>query len=160
MTPMLSIRPGAAARRLAAAASRGESLVRPSMRALESRCIATDTAATRERGAELPASVPAVSPVPQQRDVRGRKEAIKHAKPFSDFLTDTFKRQHDYLRISITERCNLRCLYCMPEGRLHSPFLASTRLMRHQRASHSRPQPTCSPRPRSSTCRRCLCRRA
>ncbi|PHH69351.1 hypothetical protein CDD80_6800 [Ophiocordyceps camponoti-rufipedis] len=24
-------------------------------------------------------------------------------------------RRHDYLRISITERCNLRCLYCMPE---------------------------------------------
>ncbi|KKA31044.1 hypothetical protein TD95_002974 [Thielaviopsis punctulata] len=36
-------------------------------------------------------------------------------KPFSDFLTDTFQRQHDYLRISVTERCNLRCLYCMPE---------------------------------------------
>ena len=40
---------------------------------------------------------------------------MKTAKPFSDFLTDTFNRQHDYLRISVTERCNLRCLYCMPE---------------------------------------------
>ena len=37
------------------------------------------------------------------------------AKPFSSFLTDSFLRQHDYLRISITERCNLRCTYCMPE---------------------------------------------
>ncbi|KAJ5739892.1 hypothetical protein N7533_012676 [Penicillium manginii] len=36
-------------------------------------------------------------------------------KPFSAFLTDRFHRQHDYLRISVTERCNLRCLYCMPE---------------------------------------------
>ncbi|KAL4891112.1 hypothetical protein BDV59DRAFT_183229 [Aspergillus ambiguus] len=36
-------------------------------------------------------------------------------KPFSEFLTDKVKRQHDYLRISITERCNLRCVYCMPE---------------------------------------------
>ncbi|TLS28717.1 hypothetical protein PpBr36_00581 [Pyricularia pennisetigena] len=44
-----------------------------------------------------------------------RREAIRNAKPFSDFLTDTFNRQHDYLRISLTERCNLRCLYCMPE---------------------------------------------
>jgi cyclic pyranopterin phosphate synthase len=35
--------------------------------------------------------------------------------PFSSFLTDTFSRQHTYLRISVTERCNLRCLYCMPE---------------------------------------------
>ncbi|KAI9842707.1 MAG: hypothetical protein M1837_006992 [Sclerophora amabilis] len=44
-----------------------------------------------------------------------RREAVKNAKPFSEFLTDSFQRQHDYLRISITERCNLRCLYCMPE---------------------------------------------
>ncbi|MFQ5457073.1 MAG: GTP 3',8-cyclase MoaA [Myxococcota bacterium] len=30
-------------------------------------------------------------------------------------LADTFGRRHDYLRISITDRCNLRCQYCMPE---------------------------------------------
>ncbi|XP_073230346.1 molybdenum cofactor biosynthesis protein 1-like isoform X2 [Porites lutea] len=36
-------------------------------------------------------------------------------RPFSDFLTDKFGRQHTYLRISLTERCNLRCQYCMPE---------------------------------------------
>lgn len=47
--------------------------------------------------------------------VTNRHDAIKKAKPFSAFLTDTFERQHDYLRISITEKCNLRCLYCMPE---------------------------------------------
>ena len=46
---------------------------------------------------------------------RARQQKLKHARPFSDFLTDTFHRQHDYLRISVTERCNLRCLYCMPE---------------------------------------------
>jgi cyclic pyranopterin phosphate synthase len=40
---------------------------------------------------------------------------LKSAKPFSEFLTDTFNRQHNYLRISVTERCNLRCVYCMPE---------------------------------------------
>ncbi|KAK8048645.1 molybdenum cofactor biosynthesis protein 1 B [Apiospora phragmitis] len=44
-----------------------------------------------------------------------RRDAIKAAKPFSDFLTDNYHRQHDYLRISLTERCNLRCVYCMPE---------------------------------------------
>eukprot|EP00039_Didymoeca_costata_P011107 m.153005 g.153005 ORF g.153005 m.153005 type:complete len:377 (-) comp15062_c0_seq4:4748-5878(-) len=44
-----------------------------------------------------------------------RRAAIKEAQ-FSDFLTDTFGRQHNYLRISIAERCNLRCRYCMPEG--------------------------------------------
>jgi GTP 3',8-cyclase len=30
-------------------------------------------------------------------------------------LTDTFGRAHNYLRVSLTERCNLRCGYCMPE---------------------------------------------
>lgn len=30
-------------------------------------------------------------------------------------LTDQFGRKHEYLRISLTERCNLRCFYCMPE---------------------------------------------
>lgn len=44
-----------------------------------------------------------------------RRESLDNAKPFSAFLTDKFSRQHDYLRISITERCNLRCTYCMPE---------------------------------------------
>ncbi len=30
-------------------------------------------------------------------------------------IKDQFNRVHDYLRISLTERCNLRCFYCMPE---------------------------------------------
>jgi len=30
-------------------------------------------------------------------------------------LTDNFSRRINYLRISITDRCNLRCRYCMPE---------------------------------------------
>src|SRR3954453_1070115 len=30
-------------------------------------------------------------------------------------LTDTFGRRHNNLRISVTDRCNLRCTYCMPE---------------------------------------------
>ena len=29
-------------------------------------------------------------------------------------LTDRFGRRHTYLRIGLTERCNLRCTYCMP----------------------------------------------
>jgi cyclic pyranopterin phosphate synthase len=29
-------------------------------------------------------------------------------------LIDTFQRTINYLRISITDRCNLRCIYCMP----------------------------------------------
>lgn len=29
-------------------------------------------------------------------------------------LTDSFNRIHDYLRISLTDKCNLRCAYCNP----------------------------------------------
>ncbi len=39
-----------------------------------------------------------------------------------NILKDTFGRQHTYLRISLTELCNLRCTYCMPaEGIQLSP---------------------------------------
>lgn len=33
-------------------------------------------------------------------------------------MKDKFNREIDYLRISLTEACNLRCIYCMPEGNL------------------------------------------
>ena len=35
--------------------------------------------------------------------------------PHSSLLTDSFGRTHNNLRISVTDRCNLRCTYCMPE---------------------------------------------
>ena len=31
-------------------------------------------------------------------------------------LSDSFQRPINYLRISVTDRCNLRCIYCMPPG--------------------------------------------
>lgn len=31
-------------------------------------------------------------------------------------MFDRFDRRIDYLRISVTDRCDLRCTYCMPEG--------------------------------------------
>ncbi|CAG5136430.1 unnamed protein product [Candidula unifasciata] len=44
-----------------------------------------------------------------------KAKLVSFDRPFSDFLTDIFGRQHTYLRISLTEKCNLRCQYCMPE---------------------------------------------
>ncbi|MBV9503539.1 MAG: GTP 3',8-cyclase MoaA [Acidobacteriia bacterium] len=32
---------------------------------------------------------------------------------------DSFGRTHDNLRISVTDRCNIRCFYCMPESDVH-----------------------------------------
>ncbi|WP_445955649.1 GTP 3',8-cyclase MoaA [Yeosuana sp.] len=37
---------------------------------------------------------------------------MKHQQ---NILQDTHGRDHGYLRISLIERCNLRCSYCMPE---------------------------------------------
>ncbi|NIR79744.1 MAG: GTP 3',8-cyclase MoaA, partial [Gemmatimonadetes bacterium] len=30
-------------------------------------------------------------------------------------MVDQFGRRIEYLRISVTDKCNLRCVYCMPE---------------------------------------------
>src|SRR5882757_5116347 len=34
-------------------------------------------------------------------------------------LVDSFGRVHDNLRIGVTDRCNIRCFYCMPETDVH-----------------------------------------
>jgi cyclic pyranopterin phosphate synthase len=36
--------------------------------------------------------------------------------PVSPPLIDTFQRRHDNLRLSVTDHCNIRCVYCMPES--------------------------------------------
>lgn len=42
-------------------------------------------------------------------------------------ITDTFGRVHDYLRISLTDNCNLRCFYCMPDEKY--AFAPAAKLM-------------------------------
>ena len=37
-------------------------------------------------------------------------------------MKDGFGRTIDYLRLSITDRCNLRCGYCMPDGIVSLPM--------------------------------------
>jgi len=45
-------------------------------------------------------------------------------------LTDTFHRKHDYLRVSITDKCNLRCQYCMPPEGVE--FLPHDQVLRNE----------------------------
>lgn len=45
----------------------------------------------------------------------GHKNGASPPPPDTPTLIDTFGRIHDNLRISVTDRCNLRCTYCMPE---------------------------------------------
>jgi len=42
-------------------------------------------------------------------------------------IVDQFGRDHNYLRISLTDNCNLRCFYCMPEEEYE--FTPASRLM-------------------------------
>jgi cyclic pyranopterin phosphate synthase len=42
-------------------------------------------------------------------------------------LADAFSRPITYLRISVTDRCNLRCTYCMPEAGL--PWIEKTEIL-------------------------------
>ncbi len=42
-------------------------------------------------------------------------------------IVDGFNRVHNYLRISLTDNCNLRCFYCMPE--VDYVFTPASRLM-------------------------------
>ena len=41
--------------------------------------------------------------------------AVAHRDANAASLTDRFGRVHTNLRVSVTDRCNLRCTYCMPE---------------------------------------------
>ncbi|RLN65953.1 hypothetical protein BBJ28_00017495 [Nothophytophthora sp. Chile5] len=67
---------------------------------------------------DTPEEEDALSPEESLRRIRqilaeiGRSE---RAEPPAAQLVDRFGRAHTYLRISLTERCNLRCRYCMPE---------------------------------------------
>jgi cyclic pyranopterin phosphate synthase len=42
-------------------------------------------------------------------------------------LKDNFGRAHDYLRISLTDVCNFRCQYCIPDE--NTSFMPSSKLM-------------------------------
>lgn len=44
-------------------------------------------------------------------------------------MKDTFGREIDYLRVSVTDRCNLRCKYCMPED---LPDIPHTEILRYE----------------------------
>src|SRR5436853_6028596 len=44
----------------------------------------------------------------------GAIPADRLADPLADPLVDPFARRVRYLRVSVTDRCNYRCSYCMP----------------------------------------------
>ncbi|NPV69472.1 MAG: GTP 3',8-cyclase MoaA [Firmicutes bacterium] len=56
-------------------------------------------------------------------------------------MRDRFGRNLTYLRVSVTDRCNMRCIYCMPEGGAplvsHSDLLSYEEIVRVVRAGVS-----------------------
>src|SRR5215475_9112902 len=76
-----------------------------------------------------PKAIPASNSAP--RDANPTCPSPHHSSrlPHHSGLTDTFGRVHNNLRISVTDRCNLRCTYCMPE---EVTFLAKEELLRFE----------------------------
>lgn len=54
----------------------------------------------------------------------------KNSSPGKSFLTDSSGRVVDYLRLSITDRCNFRCAYCMPSEGL--PFIPHGKILSYE----------------------------
>lgn len=56
-------------------------------------------------------------------------------------MTDPYGRTITYLRLSVTERCNLRCRYCMPEKgvfkKAHSDMLTEEEMIQAVKAAAS-----------------------
>jgi len=77
--------------------------------------------------------------VPVTVSLRPRWSGAERNHP-GDQLVDRFGRVHRDLRISITDRCNLRCVYCMPEeGVVFAPrseILTFEELTRVARVAH------------------------
>jgi cyclic pyranopterin phosphate synthase len=49
-----------------------------------------------------------------------RDQYTASSESYHSCLIDNFGRKINYLRISVTDKCNLRCFYCMPKG--HKEF--------------------------------------
>ena len=49
----------------------------------------------------------------EQEQQRGQ---LGHREKENSILTDSFGRIARKLRISVTDRCNMHCMYCMPQG--------------------------------------------
>lgn len=66
----------------------------------------------------LPATPPQADAADKQAARKAFDDAVRSAvagpMPTAGPLVDTFGRVHTDLRISLTDRCNLRCTYCMP----------------------------------------------
>jgi len=57
-------------------------------------------------------------PAADLRDItrQGIETGMTQRQNSTTGLVDPFDRRVEYLRLSVTDKCNLRCFYCLPEG--------------------------------------------
>jgi cyclic pyranopterin phosphate synthase len=58
------------------------------------------------------------------------RRSVDRSAPAGGAMRDGFGRRIEYLRISVTDKCNLRCVYCMPEGGL--PWLSRAEILSYE----------------------------
>jgi GTP 3',8-cyclase len=63
-------------------------------------------------------------------DVRRTAEQAALVNAAGPGMNDAFGRRIEYLRISVTDKCNLRCVYCMPEEGL--PWLGRSEILAYE----------------------------
>jgi GTP 3',8-cyclase len=78
------------------------------------------------RGAAGSADSPGETPGPEARRLRPTAAELAGVGPSTD-LVDGFGRTHRDLRVSLTDKCSLRCTYCMPEDA--GPFTPKDQLL-------------------------------
>ncbi|HUF50312.1 MAG TPA: GTP 3',8-cyclase MoaA [Longimicrobiales bacterium] len=66
-------------------------------------------------------------------EAEARRRELELARA-DDGMTDGFGRRIEYLRISVTDKCNLRCVYCMPEHGL--PWLGRADILSYEEIAH------------------------
>ena len=94
---------------------------------------------------DVPRAVPvSISVQPHLRDVGETKNSLSIAAasmPTAGPLIDRYGRVHEDLRISVTDRCNLRCVYCMSEEGMtflpRSELLSFDEIVKIARVAHT-----------------------
>ena len=79
---------------------------------------------------QLPIHGHAAVPGTDPSDATGGPVPVERPIPADGPMTDGFGRRIEYLRISVTDKCNLRCVYCMPEEGL--PWLRRDELLSYE----------------------------
>lgn len=93
-----------------AACGQQKGIIKRSVTSLSSHKNLVDQRISSNRRTSSSSSVSAAN----ENNGSGKQQQEETLTASSSPLTDKFGRFHSYLRISLTERCNLRCKYCMP----------------------------------------------